>query len=843
MAATQPDPSTIPSSEDATVAELAAAKLMRQNQRILENDLTVMLPTGVSKPKPAQRSRTNKTWKPFSLVLPEFNNERMSSANISRRISPFDVHAKEFRPSSQDGDLGDQSAGAQINVNSMAPRSTSAVQASDSDDSDFQLVTSKKTKSFSKPAVGLNAYEVKTEDKPLTVATTFNKKEINDVFGNDLPPPQYIQSICGSQHGQMQFVVHPNGDVSAHQWGSDKYQWTNIGHFSNVRKRREGMLASLRLKDESEEHTIQQNTLAYFRAVAKQLEANVMGRPWGAKEVQAAMPNVRVARMNSLPHKKAKSPESESSSETSSDAPTGNHFHPYMDKSCYGVNLLERYPNGISREELSRLQFGIYPPSSTYVPTDTSKGSFQSDSLLPFSSLSNINQAPRVSGDPSPALSRNNVSFGSFPAFKPREIADLRAQIPVPIAQIQPVQEDLWYNRELQESQQSMPKSLWMPSAPSVNAVYGKDEDKTGTGLVHQSPYNTFGSVKKQATPFTPQRSNLAQQDRRITKEYLEKISDAASARGMSNSIATPRTVLHDPLKDQSGAISYETPKHRSNSGWTPGGPTRSGTSIPVSTSGNDAAAPIASNRSPFVYRDTSKDLSNSEPEPGWKNRPVEIIDVSTPYMSHEQLAMYSKPTPQNWDGPFFTGSPDHPSTANKKSYDEELHDWFFNGNKVQRQDEFFERIKAAQNPTRPSSESKRGPGVIGRPSSTTKSMTNSDKFNEATTRLLIPVLETLSSYVEGPVEQRHGYFAQFTAPPEWCIDKSPSGNKSFFGEDWGQPPERIGRDARYGHGSFEGRFGGFSPQRPMSKGLVGLGRNASSLDGRFAFNSSPLKF
>src|SRR5579862_9918897 len=63
---------------------------------------------------------------------------------------------------------------------------------------------------------------------------------------------------------------------------------------------------------------------------------------------------------------------------------------------------------------------------------------------------------------------------------------------------------------------------------------------------------------------------------------------------------------------------------------------------------------------------------------------------------------------------------------------------------------------------------------------------------------LLILLLGSLHEYlVDSPNEQR-AMFGSFVEVPEWCVEKGTSGLTSFFGEDWGVPPQRVGRDPRY---------------------------------------------
>ncbi|CAG8957396.1 hypothetical protein HYFRA_00010822, partial [Hymenoscyphus fraxineus] len=56
----------------------------------------------------------------------------------------------------------------------------------------------------------------------------------------------------------------------------------------------------------------------------------------------------------------------------------------------------------------------------------------------------------------------------------------------------------------------------------------------------------------------------------------------------------------------------------------------------------------------------------------------------------------------------------------------------------------------------------------------------------------------TLLSYryiEQGPTSRSH--LSQFVTAPKWQIDDSEKGNQSLFGEDWGAPPKRFGRDSR----------------------------------------------
>ena len=83
----------------------------------------------------------------------------------------------------------------------------------------------------------------------------------------------------------------------------------------------------------------------------------------------------------------------------------------------------------------------------------------------------------------------------------------------------------------------------------------------------------------------------------------------------------------------------------------------------------------------------------------------------------------------------------------------------------------------------------------------------------------LVQVIANLSSYSD--VSERD-YFSKYGRVPDWCIDQAPSGNRSFFGKDWGVPPKRVGRDARYRPVMQDGRYTIFEdlPGTPQISGV-----------------------
>ncbi|KAI9708781.1 MAG: hypothetical protein M1820_003736 [Bogoriella megaspora] len=87
----------------------------------------------------------------------------------------------------------------------------------------------------------------------------------------------------------------------------------------------------------------------------------------------------------------------------------------------------------------------------------------------------------------------------------------------------------------------------------------------------------------------------------------------------------------------------------------------------------------------------------------------------------------------------------------------------------------------------------------------------NIDEPSKDLNKSLMGALQQLYNYVD-PKKPRDS-FSRFGKPPEWSIDKSANGNKSYFGEDWGTPPSRVGRDPRYQPLGAEPRYAMYDEQ------------------------------
>ncbi|KAH7381662.1 hypothetical protein BKA66DRAFT_493590 [Pyrenochaeta sp. MPI-SDFR-AT-0127] len=126
-----------------------------------------------------------------------------------------------------------------------------------------------------------------------------NLQEYQDELFGKLSDSIRLHEQTGEFHGQVVFIAHPHGDISAHQWSSTIYQWVNIGRYAHSRGRVEGSLASDRLK----EHGVSHSPLRFFKLAAENREKLMVGycRPKEAPFVVQQPPPAEDGWMEPLP--------------------------------------------------------------------------------------------------------------------------------------------------------------------------------------------------------------------------------------------------------------------------------------------------------------------------------------------------------------------------------------------------------------------------------------------------------------------------------------------------------------------------------------------------------------
>ena len=209
--------------------------------------------------------------------------------------------------------------------------------------------------------------------------------------------------------------------------------------------------------------------------------------------------------------------------------------------------------------------------------------------------------------------------------------------------------------------------------------------------------------------------------------------------------------------------------------------------------------------------------LKTSDPLP-WTNRPVKIHDTVPPLTPTAQLSLLEDslstqmPLTIPIDGSF--------EVANKP---------FVNGlslnhpqgiqiNMNQASIENSEAVKNQGSTYGDVHDSQRSNGEIQGCTGSSGSMAAA----QPTSWLMEAAYHNLSRYLD---KSDRDYFGRYARVPEWCIDKSPGGDQSFFGDwgAWGPPPPRVGRDPRYRPTFHEGRYTVFEEigRRGGREGLI----------------------
>ncbi len=209
--------------------------------------------------------------------------------------------------------------------------------------------------------------------------------------------------------------------------------------------------------------------------------------------------------------------------------------------------------------------------------------------------------------------------------------------------------------------------------------------------------------------------------------------------------------------------------------------------------------------------------LQDSEPLPGWRSRPVNIHDELTPVLTNTELAIVSKGTPAEVSPsnastvavPRVSFPPTDFSTSSfrRNNIYEGAEEWWRADNRglgdlrvylnqVADEDKARKQLNTAEQ----NSQAAHNHGNLGYtwPDVPRKTDNDHPAAADVANRLLIEVLANFQEYLAGPLEVQRSRWGSFGPVPEWCIDKSVGGSSSFFGEDWGAPPPRVGRDPRY---------------------------------------------
>ena len=290
-------------------------------------------------------------------------------------------------------------------------------------------------------------------------------------------------------------------------------------------------------------------------------------------------------------------------------------------------------------------------------------------------------------------------------------------------------------------------------------------------------------------------------------EQLLQTFNDAVESSKAEGSLPTStRTVLYDPV----------TRDHQSQSYPSAGARPKDQTYPP-------ATGPFA------VPSDCDKDLLEASDPLPWKDRPVDVYNLSSPVDTDSNFAR-----PGGWPTSQLLPPGLHPPEnayiwslvpkpkASGRSF-EDAEKWFrADARETQAIEAYLNGAATSQRATRVPERQAMESSQWSR-TTTSAFVPEHGRDTGSLRHLMGPALANLQSYTERAAKPDVDYFGRFSAVPEWCIDRGPGGNVSFFG-DWGVPPSRVGRDPRYRPTFHEGRYTVFEPmtRRGVRDGMVG---------------------
>lgn len=796
----------------ATIADIADAKLRRQQERIQQAEAALQVPHHHHQ-RPLSRAKGKTAYKPLDIDWDTSEahhhpiGDTAAPAPSAGPVAEVRINTYSARPFSRDTSIS-------RSLSSVSQQTGLDLDRQDSfTDDGFQ--TYRRGRPI-KNVEQLKPFEDKPEQRQKTVEAEFDKRQIYEVFAKELPGLDYIESTMGHRDGQVQFIQHPNGDVSAHIWSEQRTLWENLGSFSNIRKRIEGQLAADRLKGETGWQTLQKHTLAYFRAVAKQRECTRMGIPFGQADIQQLLP-----------------PPKETAPSTAKQAPALPSSASISSKEALNQNPLQQRPS-VSIAQPTPRQQGVERFISIH---DEKSDEKEAD---PFAAAGVYAKAGHES---------TRTSLPSTTTAQPKTILSRGANI------------DQTSSYSGQQQPQAAPFSIWKTSntisdaasiAPPFNSQSSFPFLNTTTGTSNeasrrQSSFDSFGSPSR-VKPVTPL------QTREAMRDQLWKLGETARSRNPSQTNIPVRTVLRDPYQrssnetdetefpsDPPSEYDCQYPYSGMPLGWIDSQP-----ALPQSTKPSYTSPPKPSR--------FESSLADSVPDNAASSQ-ASTSNAASTVVGRPQLALVIPESRDNDSTPV--------AAAPGESKKESLQRWWTSGTKFARHEELYQSIKnqALLEGSTATTPARTNPRPIGAPPGRTvanpmagayqaspQRAAVSDRpapFNETITRAFLLIHENLSSYVQGPSDARNDYWAPWVKAPEWAIDRSPGGNDSFFDNGWGKPPARVGRDPRYRALPGELRFGGFSPgtkNLASPPGLFGVSGGVPGMS-RYGYGSPAGKY
>ncbi|KAF2090101.1 hypothetical protein K490DRAFT_62978 [Saccharata proteae CBS 121410] len=567
--------------------------------------------------------------------------------------------------------------------------------------------------------------------------------EIVDVFGGRLPDPIFLRAQTGENHGDIQYIQHPNWDVSAHQWSETSFEWLELGRYSCSRKLINGFITPVKTLTVARPHA-RPHSLRYFCELAEEHEQVLKTQPLTAFKTE--------------------------------ETPVQPHSH--MD---------EPWIHQQDQQERPKFPFGsVSHEPNRYDSLSTASGASTQDTGFPtLGSLSQKGPSSYTKAKPSQQQSRQISTFSDLESLteEPFERLPHSSRIQLPWrekAGQQPVHQsnnhfsgimDMHYNFPLKDDVAKMPG---MPVLRSFLVDANDDQEQSPTTMRRRPVVPQETQRVRDMTWPTKEKVNTNAADSGPFPQHFPELHEPTPTRDqipeyLSKLMESERRADLSPVQlpyRVTGPVAQNTPASTNQSSTSTVVQSQFTFHFPY----NGSATPMMGGvHQPQAHRLTPSSTSlvtNGEPEPGYEDRLVSI---------YKPPGDVIPPTKQDFNGAFFQDIEEPTNPYRGMSAEERLDKWWTSGLMTQRHDDWTKTLHMPA-----------PPGL-------------SHPYNIGASRLLLPLYETFEAYVHGGKDRhRYDYFARFGPPPEWCIDKSAKRNDSMFGEDWGEPPKRIGRDPRY---------------------------------------------
>lgn len=459
---------------------------------------------------------------------------------------------------------------------------------------------------------------------------------VKATFGRLLPDPSYLTANFGQRDREIQFVLHPNGDIHAHQWLSHSVEWQPVGQYIYGRKVLEGILSQEPLRGQKIGSFSPQNMLQRFIAVAKQYEeaslakAEPKGYEPGTRNnfVRPAIPLANNHPQRPPLSRDPSNPLTRSFSSAGYPSQTGGGLPTLSNIPIRQPAPTRPRPPPVLREETYTIDTRSSSPMQTY----HGAASPHSQRKQPTPDLNNY-----------PLSSRN--SFGSMIAG--RNLADSAHSSFGGIS---------GFKTGLQDRVQVQ----GMGRVPPRQMIREDDEssDEAVSPTTARKPHSTV----------VPARSSLLNGTERTMAPPLAPKKPAQPnpfASWSSTNHKRANISIHGvPLpKPNSGVLSAFAPNHSSYAA-----------AYANQGAFEHPASPITS--------EPRYNLILSEPEAGYSDRQCLVLTdtLKTAEMSNEELQMYSRPTEQKWCNKFWRGKYFTGWDEDQRSDDQKTMDWWNSG-------------------------------------------------------------------------------------------------------------------------------------------------------------------